>query len=733
MRRSLALSAAFVVVLSACTGSSTTSTSGGAQSFASSFDPSAISFSARLTPFAACDGVLSYFKEQALAQVTAYGLNGGPIYYGPAFGFPEGARVEDSAPATTLAGGFDTGASIGDDGAGFSGTNVQVAGVDEPDIVKTDGSRIISIVNGVLRYVDVSSGSPVLLGSLTLEAGWDQRFFVEGDRALVFSHGDVYALPSFAEDAARVMPPYGYGGQMTIVQEVDLSNPAAMKVVRTLRLDGSYLSSRAIGSTVRVAVSSYPQELPFVYPSNQAAEGFALDANRQIIRDSTIDNWLPGFTLYDASGDEIRSGRLVACDRMNRPADFSGFETLSVLTLDLGSTLDAGSGAGVIARGETVYASGSSLYVATNVWVPGDAQPGALDDLDERYSTSIHKFDIGGDGPAQYRASGSIDGRLLNQYSMDEYQGYLRVAATDGAPWGSNDTTKSHVVVLAERDGELVAVGSVGNMGKGESIYAVRFIGSSAYVVTFRQTDPLYVVDLRDPESPKVAGELKINGYSAYLHPLSDGLILGVGQDADSEGRTTGAKATLFDVSDPANPRAVSSWTLADSYSDVEWDQLAFLYWAPEDIVVLPVQSWSTQFFGAVVLKTDGDLREVGRISHHIEGSTLPDECREVRPATSDAGVVIQVCGQGESGVVKGYSCSPAYDSVATIESGYGIDLGDVSSTDTVSVCWPDYAMQDPQILRSIVIGDQLWTLSWRSLQANAIGDLSVTGSLLFG
>ena len=229
------------------------------------------------------------------------------------------------------------------------------------------------------------------------------------------------------------------------------------------------------------------------------------------------------------------------------------------------------------------------------------------------------------------------------------------------------------------------------------------------------------------------AGELKINGYSAYLHPLTNGMILGVGQDADSEGRTTGSKATIFDVSDPSTPRVVSSWTLADSYSDVEWDQLAFLYWAPEDIVVLPMQSWSSQFFGAVVLKTDGGLREFGRITHHIEGSALPDECREVRPDASNAGVIVQICGQGETGVVSGYYCSPAYDSVANIESGYGVDLGDVAPTDTVSVCWPDYEMQDPQILRSIVIGDSLWTLSWRSLQANSLGDLAVTGSLLFG
>ncbi len=730
MRKPLAFLAAVVIATSACTGTSTTSTTpGGVDSLTSGFDPTAITFAARLTPFSACDGVLAYFKQEALAKVTAYGLEGG----GPIIYFGRDMAVEEGAPATTAPATIGT--DLGGQGTAtpdHSGTNVQVAGVDEPDIVKTDGSRILAIVNGVFRYVDVSDGTPHLLGQLTLEGGWDQRFFVSGDRAFVFSNGDMYALPMFAADA-RIMPPYGYGGQVTIIQEIDLSNPAAMKVVRTLRLDGTYLSSRAVGDTVRVVVSSYPQNLPFVYPSSEAANDLALETNRKVIEQSTIDDWLPGYALYDAAGTKTSSGRLVECDRMNRPADFSGFDTLSVLTLDLGGHLSPGAGTGVVAKGETVYASPTSLYVATNVWVPGDADQSTLDSLSDRYTTSIHKFDITGTGPAAYRASGSIDGHLLNQYSMDEYQGFLRIATTDGPPWGSTDATSSHVVVLTERDGGLVQTGEVGDMGHGESIYSVRFIGPAAYVVTFRQTDPLYVVDLTDPEAPRVAGELKIDGYSAYLHPLGEGRLLGIGQDADSQGRTTGSKATLFDVSDPSNPRELSSWTLADSYSDVEWDQLAFLYWEPASLVVLPMQSWSTQFFGAVVLKTDDGLRQVGTITHHIDAGTVTDECREVGSSKGEEGFLFQICGPGQTGVVSGYSCSPVFDSVGDLESAYGVDLGDVGPDDTISMCWPDYGNQDPQILRSIVIGDTVWTLSWRSIQGNAIDGLEVTGSVVWG
>ncbi|MDX1747527.1 MAG: beta-propeller domain-containing protein, partial [Halobacteriales archaeon] len=273
---------------------------------------------------------------------------------------------------------------------------------------------------------------------------------------------------------------------------------------------------------------------------------------------------------------------------MHHPVEFSGLDELTVATL---SDLDADTGeaTGVVARGETVYASFESLYVATNVWVPAEVAESTVPSrLDEEYSTAIHKFDITGDA-AEYRASGSVEGSLLNQFALDEFDGNLRVATTQGAPWGFRDDSESFITVLTEDDGRLVEIGKVGDMGKGERIFAVRFIEDVAYVVTFRQVDPLYVVDLSDPESPTVSGELKIPGYSAYLHPLGEGLILGVGQDADSEGVIQGAKVSLFDVSDPSNPVEVSMWTASGAHTEAEWNHLAFLYWAPTDYMVMPL------------------------------------------------------------------------------------------------------------------------------------------------
>ena len=235
--------------------------------------------------------------------------------------------------------------------------------------------------------------------------------------------------------------------------------------------------------------------------------------------------------------------------------------------------------------------------------------------------TLIHKFAASEPDATGYRASGQLEGTLLNQFSLSEQDGVLRAATTVGAgPEG-----ESRVTTLAERDGVLARLGQVGGLGKGERIYAVRFLGDVGYVVTFRQVDPLYTLDLSDPRNPRTVGELKIRGYSAYLHPLGEGLLLGVGQDASERGTTLGTQVSLFDVSEPARPQRLHAWSVpGGSSSEAEWDHHAFLWWAPSKLAVLPLES--ARFSGAVGLNVEraAGIAEAGRATHQLEGQDWP-------------------------------------------------------------------------------------------------------------
>jgi hypothetical protein len=516
-------------------------------------------------------------------------------------------------------------------GVDYSTTNEQEVGVDEPDIVKTDGSRILAIAQGVLYYVDVSGNTPELVGSLRLDDSWAQEMLLAGDTLLVMSRTSQWDVPvRLAPEIWNPDIPY-YGSGISVLSEIDISDPDDMRVVRTLFVDGSYLSARMVGDTARVVVDAYPTGLEFVYPTGSGlrAERDAERTNRQVIRDSTMDNWLPYFVLEEKRGNRTvtTEGILLECEQTFKPQEFSGLGTLTVLTIDLSDGLEPADAVGVFADGETVYASQESLYVATQRWHDWSV----LDDNDaadefDGVTTEIHKFDISGEKAAVYSASGEVEGFLLNQWAMSEHNGDLRVATTSEPEWWGwrdDSVSESSVKVLRDDEGVLEVIGEVGELGKGERIYSVRYMGDMAYVVTFRQTDPLYTIDLSDPEAPKVLGELKILGYSAYLHPMGDGLLLGIGQDANEQGRTKGTQVAVFDVSDPTNPKRIHKMTFEDGWSEVEYDHRAFLYWPATGLTMLPVQAWSWEdgredwFAGAIGVIADRDgIEDVGTVTH---------------------------------------------------------------------------------------------------------------------
>lgn len=528
----------------------------------------------RLKAFSSCDALVRYARRH------------GSRTFGP-----RGVTPRTPAPVLAPEGGDERRDSAA--GQDFSTTNVQEAGVDEPDIVKTDGKRLFAIAGGKLHAMAVDTGAPRPLGSLQLPGGGEHQLLVQGDRALVISGGGVVPVDDVVEAPIAPQP------QGTVLTEVDVRDPAAMRVIRTLTVDGLYVSARQTGPTARVVLSSAPD-----------FAGEAID--RRAVRRAGLSTWLPSAVLERRGVKSHR--RLVRCGAVRRPQAFSGLGMLTVLTIDMEKGLPAIDADALMTDAQTVYASDKSLYVATERWIgavsPERRPPTGM-------STAIHAFDASQRGKTAYRASGRVPGFLLNQWSMSEHAGHLRVASTTAPVWwqgAQHEESESFVTVLAQRGGRLAEMGKVGGLGRGERIHAVRFIGDAGYVVTFRQVDPLYTLDLADPARPRVLGELKILGYSAYLHPVGENLLLGVGQDATPEGRTRGTQLSLFDVSNLKAPTRLHAVGLGSgSSSEAEFDHHAFLYWPATRLAVLPVNVSGASGFS---LDRAAGIREVGRIAH---------------------------------------------------------------------------------------------------------------------
>jgi uncharacterized secreted protein with C-terminal beta-propeller domain len=568
----------------------------------------------RLVAFRSCGELLDYAKSQANRFVGPWGLGGGGIGLGaPPVALPA-APTRDSSPTPQQ-------------GVDYSGTNVQEQGVDEPDLAKTDGSTLFAVANGRLNAVDVRERRPRLLDSLKLDDGSSNELLLYGDRLLVLSRTSFWIQPLPAI-AARIFPRVP---AKSVLTEVDVSNPKALRVVRTLTLDGSYVAARLVGHTARVvATSPIPAPLPFVTPSGTADDALAAarDRNRSVVAASGVRSWLPSYRVGKTSRP------LVQCRNVRRPPVFSGLGMLTVLTIDLAKGLQPVDSVGVMSDARIVYASQQGLYVATESWA-GRPDPERPTVAKSGAATAIHKFDISSPTRSQYRGSGSVEGYLLSQWSLSESGGVLRVVSTaTPAWWGPGGESESFLTTLRERDGALVEAGRVGNLGKGERVYAVRFVGDVGYVVTFRQIDPLYTVDLSRPEKPRVVGELKIPGYSAYLHPIGDGLLLGIGQDATEQGRPVGTQLSLFDVSDLAHPARLHHASLGLGWSEAESDHHAFLFWPKSSLVVVP---FDQRAVGFKVGRTRG-VDEVGRVeqSGSIRRSFV---VRDTVLTVSDAGV----------------------------------------------------------------------------------------------
>lgn len=527
-------------------------------------DPGAPAASAdSLQRFTGCAELRQWYVDHSLRHVTAWGW-GRPLVYAT------GVDATSATPVATAAGER----AIPDAAVSSSptGTNVQEAGVDEPDVAKTDGHVVVRISDGHLVVTDVT-GAPRRLASLPLPGGvGDQLLLVHGHAIVSGPTGGMVPMsvspPPTAPrpvpsplPAPRSMPNQpvpGPGTPMplptadtTRVVDVDLTDPAQPRLVSDRTFSGRLLTMRQYGDTVRIVTDTGLPDLDFTVPhgSGARAQDRALAHNREVVRHSTIGDWLPGVR---ADG---RERPLVDCADVFHPHRFAGTDTLTVTGWDV-TDPQATSAVAVTTGGDLVYSSTDRLYVATpryreGAWRP--VSPGGPLRMHSRVwqpATEVHEFRLAGIG-ASYTASGLVRGSVRDRWSFDEHDGDLRVAVTRQTRDGHTD---NGVVVLRDEDGRLVRVGAVHGLGRDEQIQSVRWFDDLAVLVTYRQLDPLFTVDLTDPAHPRSAGELTIPGFSGYLHPIGDHLLLGLGVDATRQGRPLGAQAAVFDISDPAHP-----------------------------------------------------------------------------------------------------------------------------------------------------------------------------------
>jgi uncharacterized secreted protein with C-terminal beta-propeller domain len=563
-----------------------------------------------LTPFASCDRLVADLRKHALAHLDRFGPIG--IYSSDANKSEGGAFAPSAASreASTVGGAADAG---GGTGAGTSTTNVQEAGVDEPDIVKTANGRVVTVTDGHLRVLDAAGRTQT--GDLDLRQynGWQgAQLLVSGDKAIVLMTNQNYAAgygPGFAGGAAELGP---VDGPRPLPQAENVSSTllyadlaGTPRITGHLTVDGSILDARMVGTTARVVASSGPHIQPRILDSGSTNDYKV--ATRSAIKSAPLKNWLPSYSVGGGGA------QTVPCASVDHPVDYSAASMLTIYTADPTQPDADPQPVSLTADGGTVYATAASMYIASNpdcAWCGTEAGG----------TTQIHRFDIRGADKPTYLGSGSVAGSLLSQYSLSDYDGYLRVATTTVAK--SNGETVSGVVVLDAAT--LKQAGSVGGLGKGERVYAVRFLDALGYVVTFNQQDPLYVLDLSKPTAPRQVGALEIPGFSSYLHDVGSGRLLGVGQDTTlvKEGggeyaHNEGRMVQLFDVSRADKPTRTAKIVVPHTGTpgDPSFDPHAFLFWKDTGLVVVPIANYGNG--GVLAVRLEGSrLVQVGTVTN---------------------------------------------------------------------------------------------------------------------
>jgi len=490
----------------------------------------------------------------------------------------------------------------------YSTTNTQVQGVDEADLVKTDGKYIYSISKGDLI---ITEATPVESMNITTNLFKDEKvnpieMMINDNYLTVICNNNNYNL---YDGVKSMMMPYN-NSDTTTTYVYNISDKKNIVKVKTTQMDGAYLTSRTVNNSVYVITNKYVWN----NESEDIRPKYSIDGTEKIIDYDQI---------FYFPGTNCSSYTIIAI------IDLSNISNEPKVTSYLSSA-------------QNVYMSLDNLYITTSSMNNGNIQTFAINN-DFTSLTSIYKFSIK-NSSTEFIARAELKGNTLNQFSMDEYNGFFRVTL--------NNNTDNSLYILDEN---MNISGKITGIAKGERIYATRFIKDRAYVVTFKTIDPLFVIDVKDPTNPTILGELKIPGYSSYLHEYDENHIIGIGQDTteiydkDNTGKiintryvTNGMKMAIFDVTDVNNPKQQFSTKIGNknTYSDVLYNHKAFLFSKDKNLLALPVDIYNTgvsiqtgmlrteetttsssnnRFQGLLVYNIDlvNGFTEKGRITHY--------------------------------------------------------------------------------------------------------------------
>jgi inhibitor of cysteine peptidase len=582
--------------------------------------------------------------------LTANTQGSGTYYYGGPLDtktFGERAPIPAPAAQSSTLGGYSADNS-------YSTTNIQVAGVDEADIVKTDGAYLYVIANNTVYIINAEPQKAQVLSKISFTNTTLAGIFISEDSSRLVVFGSQYEYYFYGGDVLYEAYIYGYFNNdvESFVNVYDITDKANPTLARNFAMSGSYFNSRMIGDYVYVVISqpAYLENDTVILPQvrSEAKPTYAIDAT-DIYYTDVADN---GFTTFIG---------------LNIMDDTQELANMTLMT-----------------------GSASNMYVSlSDIYVTYYASGG---------ETSIYRIHIS-ENTIACESQGNVPGSIINQYAMDDYNGYFRVA-THSYNYDSTSGTSTQQNNVYVLDQNLTIVGTLENLATGENLHSVRFMGDKCYLVTFKKTDPLFVIDLSQPTAPTKLGELHIPGYSDYLHPYDENTLIGVGKETveASEGDFAwyqGLKLSLFDVSDVNAPEQLSKIVIGDRGTDssVLSDPKAFLFDKSRNLLVIPVQLH-------VINKTAASLEK-------WEYGQLVWQGVYVFDVTLDGGFVVR----GNVTQMDNAEALLANPSLA-VDSYYQ---------------WVNY---DQWISRALYIGNTLYTVSETRVQLNSLDNFALLAQI---